>query len=79
MMRNHKGDNTAEGDLADDMYLDKEKFPRNSSCKFKGWHDLIKDYLHRQGACSECVSVFEQCWREYETNERKRLRMRMIP
>ena len=77
MMRNHKGQYSVEGDLADDMYRDKEKFPRNSASRFKHWHDLILNYLHLHGACGDCISVFEQCWKEYEAQECSRLGMKV--
>ena len=73
MMRNHKGDESPAGDLATDMHLDKESFPRNGQGKFQGWHDLILRYLERQHACRECIDTFEECWKEYELCERKRL------
>ena len=38
MMRNYKGDESPAGDLAADMYWDKDRFPRNGTGKFQGWH-----------------------------------------
>ena len=73
MMRNHKGDPTPAGDFAADMHRDKEHFPRNGTGKFQGWHDQILSYLYRQQACPECIDIFEECWKEYELCERKRL------
>ena len=73
MMRNHKGDATPARDLAADMHRDKEHFPRNGTGKFQGWHDQILSYLYRQQACPECIDIFEECWKEYELCERKRL------
>ena len=73
MMRKHKGDATPAGDLAADMHRDKEHFPRNGTGKFQGWHDQILSYLYRQQACPECIDIFEECWKEYELCERKRL------
>ena len=78
MMRNYKGDVSPAGDLATDMERDKEGFPRNGAGKFQGWHDLILRYLELQGACWECIEVFEECWKEYELCERKRLK-RSLP
>ena len=58
MMRNYRGADTPEGDLATDMARDKERFPRNGKGKFDGWHKLIRDHLVREGACRECLAVF---------------------
>jgi len=76
MMRNHGGESTPAGDLADDMKHDKENFPRNGVGKFDGWHGVIRAYLERRGACPECLSVFEECWQDYELTERRRLGMK---
>jgi len=76
MMRNHSGQDTPAGDLADDMKWDKENFPRNGVGKFDGWHSLIRRYLEREGACYDCLRVFEECWRDYELTERRRLKMK---
>lgn len=73
MMRNYKNDNSPAGDLADDMYRDKDRFPRNGTGKFQGWHNQIRGYLETEGACDACLDVFEDCWEEYEICERKRL------
>ena len=63
-----------EGDLARDVDRD-EDFPMNGPAKYKGWHRILHDYLMRAGACYECMDVFEECWKEYELCERKRLKM----
>ena len=41
MMRNYRGTDTPEGDLAHDMERDREHFPKNGKGKFDGWHKLI--------------------------------------
>lgn len=74
MTRNYRNTDSPKGDLADDMHADREKFPRNGPCKFKGWHRLIRSYLERNGACNACLEVFEKCWEEYEACEKSRLR-----
>lgn len=74
MMKNHKGKDTPEGDLAADMKRDKDRFPKNGAGKFDGWHRLIREHLEMRGACDACLAVFESCWREYELCERKRLK-----
>ena len=53
MMRNHRGKNTPEGDLAGDIFQDRESFPRNGKGKFDGWHRILRGYLERQHACSD--------------------------
>lgn len=73
MIRNHLNEDTAEGDLAEDMHRNKEEFPRNRACKFDGWHSLIRSYLERKNACRECLETFEECWKEYVQCEKKRL------
>ena len=74
MMKYHRGQHTPAGDLAEDMYDDKELFPRNRSCKFAGWHNLILGHLKSNDACNECIAVFEECWKDYVACERKRLK-----
>ena len=69
MMRNYKCTNIPAGDLAEDMKLDSEKFPRNR----QGWHAILHDYLVENDACSDCLEVFEECWEEYVRCEKKKL------
>lgn len=73
MIRNYENDNTPAGDLARDMKRDTESFPRNSSCKYKGWHEQIYNYLFVNKACRECLKTFNECWEEYVKCEKKRL------
>lgn len=73
MTRNYLGKASPKGDLAMDIKRDKDRFPKNRSCKFNGWHRLIQNYLISQGACGDCMEVFEKCWKEYERCEKKRL------
>ena len=73
MRRTYGGADSPEGDFAEDLLRDKESFPRNSSCKFTGWHDQIRNYLSRHNACRECLEVFEKCWTEYVKREERRL------
>ena len=70
MMRNYRGKRSPKGDLADDMFLDRETFPRNRNVKFDGGYTILRDYLEEQHACQECLIVFEQCWTEYVTFEK---------
>ena len=72
MMRTHKTRLTSEGDLARDMERDKERFPRNRSCKFDVWHRIILDHLLSHRACDECLEAFEKCWKEYVQCEKSR-------
>ena len=72
MMRNHKGEDSPAGDLAADMYRDKEAFPRVSELKVTGGHYLVRNYLARNGACSDCIEAFEECWAEWLEAERRR-------
>ncbi len=74
MMKHHRGQQSPAGDLAGDMYDDKDRFPRNRSCKFTGWHDLILRYLRSNDACADCISVFEECWEDYVACEKRRLK-----
>lgn len=73
MMRNHRDEDTPEGDLAADMEHVKDTFPRNGVGKFDGWHRLIRSYLVQRHARSECLDVFEECWKEYVECEKSRL------
>lgn len=72
MVRNYLGENTPEGDLAEDIHRKKDTFPRNGQGKFNGWYKLIRDYLVRHNACQECLAVFEECWEEYVAYEKKK-------
>ena len=72
MLRNHLKERGPKGDLARDMKNDAGSFPRNTKGKLDDWHTAIEDYLWDQGACYECVAVFETCWHEYVERERKR-------
>ncbi|MCR4707887.1 MAG: sterile alpha motif-like domain-containing protein, partial [Clostridiales bacterium] len=51
MMRNYRNMDTPAGDLARDMFEDKERFPRNRVAKLDGWHQILRSYLKRQHAC----------------------------
>ena len=48
-----------------DIFQDRENFPRNGKGKFDGWHRILRGYLERQHACSDCLDVFEKCWEDY--------------
>ncbi len=74
MMRNYKGTDSPEGDLAADMARDKDSFPRNCTGKFKARHRLIREHLERHNACKACLAVFEKCWEEYVQCEKNRLK-----
>ena len=65
MMRNYKRAESPEGDLARDMELDRDSFPRQSTGKFEARHRLIREYLESCNACSGCLDAFERCWKEY--------------
>ena len=73
MTRNYLNEDSPAGDLAQDMRHEKETFPRNRSCKFDGWYQLIRSYLLRKNACMECLAPFDECWEEYVRCEKKRL------
>ena len=65
MTRNYIKSDCPQGDLARDMRRNKESFPRNRPCKFKGWQAIIHDYLTSHNACRECLEAFEISWKEY--------------
>lgn len=71
MMRNHRGKDTPQGDLADDMFRDREKFPRNGKGKYEGWHTVLRRYLEAKQACRDCLEVFEGCWKDYVKCEKR--------
>ncbi len=52
-------DDSAFGDLARDIGDDSE-FPK------KNKYDIILYYLQRQNAISDCITTFENAWREYQ-------------
>ena len=73
MWKFHRGEDTPEGDLASDMYADRECFPRGRDTNIG--HEEIKAYLEDSGACYKCLEVFEECWEEYleyEKNDQKK-------
>ena len=72
MMRNHRGKDTAAGDLAGDMFEDRESFPRHTRGEVEDWHDEIRGYLEDSGACWGCLDVFEECWEAYAKAEETR-------
>lgn len=76
MMRQYKNSNTPAGDLAGDMKRDTENFPRNPSCKYRGWYDIIRDYLMRKGACDTCLEIFDECWEEYVRCEKEKKKLK---
>ena len=74
LKKKYINDSGPKGYLARDVWMDKT-FPINGAAKFNGWHEYIYDYMMKEGACYECIDIFEQCWKEYELCERKRLKM----
>ena len=76
MRKNYLEDNTWKGRLARDIRTD-ETFPKNGVVKFEGWRILMREYLEKNHACSECLEAFETCWKEYEKCERVILKLRL--
>lgn len=72
MTRNYLKGAGPKHDLAYDMKLDSAAFPRNAKGNLKDGHRIIEEYLLEHDACSECMDVFEDCWREYVWHERSR-------
>ena len=60
----HKNDESPIGDLARDVYLD----DRKDTFKFSNFNarKLMRSYLESRGACSECLSAFDECYEEYQ-------------
>ena len=69
MTRNYLNEDSPAGDLAQDMYREKETFPRNRPCKFDGWYRLIRSYLLQKNACMECLATL--CKMREKTIEQK--------
>ncbi len=59
MMENYLGEDTAEGDLAEDMHHEND-FPKTDE------YSKITFYLRQKHACRECLEVFRSCWKEYK-------------
>ena len=76
MMKNYKDAKEPKGDLARDMYGDRESFPRNGSGKCKAWYRLIREYLESQGACYACLKTFDEAWEEYVRCEKEKSKRR---
>ena len=72
MMRKYRNGEGPKHDLACDMWDDRETFPRNGAGKYDGWHQILRDYLARQNACSDCLETFEDAWEEYVKCEKKK-------
>ena len=72
MMRNYKGTHCPAGDLAGDMYWDKDRFPRNTGTKYSAAYATILNYLQANHACEDCLSVFMECWADYVAAEKTR-------
>ena len=60
MIQNYLFTHGPESGLANDMFYDKSTFPKTDNYK------VIHDYLTSFGACSECMNVFEKCFKEYK-------------
>ncbi len=61
-IKEYKGQDNPIGDLANDIWLDKE-FPKSESYKSN-----LK-YLEKLGACDGAINAFEEAWKLY--SERK--------
>ena len=72
-IKKYRDEDSNSGDFARDIAGDKS-FPKNGIGKFNGWKNIILDYLKHKGACQECLETFEGLWREYENDERRRLK-----
>lgn len=72
MMRNHLGEKSPKGALAQEIKNDKERFPKNGKGKYAGWHKLIHEYLENK-MTEGSSDVFDECWSEYVLCEKKRL------
>lgn len=74
MTRGHKGFTTEADWLANEMRMDKERFPKNGSRKLKAWKKLILSYLNEHPELYVgCKDAFEDCWEEYAKCEKSRL------
>lgn len=73
MMRNYLNEDSPAGALAQDMHCGNENFPRNRSCKFNGWYQLIRSHLEQKNACNNSLKIFDECWEEYVICEKKKL------
>lgn len=58
-------DKTIKGTLACSMISDSMYFPK------QGRHNKIIKFLVCREASDECLNKFEECWKEYQFNERK--------
>ena len=47
-----------KGDFAEDARIYNEEFP-------KKYNDIMH-HLFINGACSECIETFKDCWKEYK-------------
>lgn len=55
-----------EAGLAVDMLADKKDFPKVKGSDPEAYK-ILKDYLRKCGACTDCMTVFEKCFNEYMT------------
>jgi len=60
----YKNEDSPKGDLAQDVHSDGDnRVFKNSNFKAK---NLMRSYLVSRGACSECLSTFDECYEEYQ-------------
>jgi len=65
-MMQYKGLDSADGDLAGDMWADgKDKFPNDRSWDLPTERKRVKAYLQMHGSCADCMAVFKMCWHKY--------------
>ncbi|WP_368075254.1 hypothetical protein [uncultured Dysosmobacter sp.] len=62
MITKYKDKHGPRGDLARDMADDSDI---RKLCQETNERDRIQEYLHKCGACSACISVFDLCFRDY--------------
>ena len=69
MIKNYLNESSPKkGDLANDMKGD-DSFRNTYPGKYNGWHNLIRGYLERNNACTDCLETFEECWENTSMKE----------
>lgn len=65
LMKNHRGEDTPLGDLANDMRRESKSFPRATGYRRN------RIYLELRNATIGCLDAFEEAWIEYTQYKRE--------
>ena len=70
VIKKYYGKDTPNGDFAYDAEREKNSFPMVQDSG-KESRQIVKEYLIRRNACSECLKAFSNCWTAYRRYSEK--------